>query len=621
MLLLPGEILNKRYRIVSLLAAGAYGAVYRAYDTVDGRDYAIKEYRDASIAAQKAFRAEARRLTRLAHPQLPPVRDHFSLEDGGQYLISDYVDGVDLRALQAQYGPLPSDLIIGWLQAACEPLAYLHEQEQLHLNVKPANIRVAPDGAVFLVDTGLPGLGIHRHDQGYGAPEQQAQTAVSPAADIYSLGATLYTLLTDRVPPAALQRETGMVELEPAREVNPDVEPYLSIVATRAMSLRPDARYETVGDFAQALNRPAGRPLPRATQEPRRVPTGTGAPGAPPLRRSQAPGRQIERRTLLGLGAAFVVLLVLIGVFAFVNLERPTEAAGPEATATLESAVIAALTALAPTPTPVPEPSATPVPTPAPITDEKTDMRMVYVPAGTFLMGSDDEGENDEQPAHLVDLDSYYIDQTEVTNGQYRRCVEAGDCAPPDRPGATYHESYYGDPAYDNYPVIFVNWFDAQTFCEWRGARLPSEAEWEKAAGYDPEQSIKLQYPWGNEFDGVRLNFCGAGCFRADGSSSVDDGYTDTAPVGSYPDGRSPLGAYDMLGNVMEWVQDWYDPRYYREAQTDTNPLGPLEGEFKSIRGGSWLTNPDQLRVSARSSFDPTVSRAHLGFRCAMAPP
>lgn len=134
--LLPGEILNYRYRIVSLMAAGAYGATYRAYDTKDKHHYAIKEYLDTSPEIQKRFRAEARRLTQLSHPQLATFRDHFPLEGVGQYLVSDYVDGVDLQSLLNQYGALPSDLLIGWLQAACAPLGYLHQEGVLHLNVK-----------------------------------------------------------------------------------------------------------------------------------------------------------------------------------------------------------------------------------------------------------------------------------------------------------------------------------------------------------------------------------------------------------------------------------------------------------------------------------------------------
>ncbi|MCA9957422.1 MAG: SUMF1/EgtB/PvdO family nonheme iron enzyme, partial [Anaerolineales bacterium] len=566
---------------------------------------------------QRLFRSEARRLSDLRHPQLPQVLDHFALEPVGQYLVTTYVDGVDLQSLMAQYGLLPSDLIVGWLQAVARPLTYLHEKKQLHLDVKPANIRITPTGDLFLVDTGLPGLGIRPHADGYGAPEQQAQTAVTETADIYSLGATLYTLLTGQVPPKALGRESGLDELKPAREVNPDVEPYLSLVAARAMSLRPDTRYEEVADFARALQRPSGHPA-LAQDEQRRVPDTVRI--APPPRLPAATRKQMERRTIMGLAAVLLFILLGMAAFIFINLERPNLAIDEaEATATFVSAVIAAATQLAPTPTPTLPPTESPTPTPAPFIS-RTDARMIFMPAGPFRMGNDDAEDADEKPSHVIFLDAYFIDETEVTNAQYAQCVTAGVCDPPDRSSATYYSAYYGDSRFDNYPVIFVNWYDADAFCRWRDARLPSEAEWEKADGFDPVQGIKLRYPWGDAFNGQRLNYCDTNCSLGQRDTAYDDGYQDTAPVGSYPDGRSPIGLYDMSGNVMEWVADWYDFRYYENA-TETNPLGPLEGEFKVIRGGSWLSTADEINVTVRTSFDPTVSRANLGFRCAMNAP
>ncbi len=616
--LLPGELLRKRYRIVSLLAEGAYGAVYRAWDVHDQQQVAIKEYLDPSVEIQKRFRAEARRLAGLKHPQLPAVLDHFALDDVGQYLVSAYIEGVDLQRLVDQYGSLPSDLIVPWLQAACRPLIYLHNQKHLHLNVKPANIRLTPAGDVFLVDTGLPGLGIRPHTPGYGAPEVQAQTEATAASDIYSLGATLYTLLTGQTPPNALSRESGLDDLVPAREVNPDVEPYLSIVAGRAMDLRPDVRYETVEAFSQALERPVGRPAPEISSG-RRTPEQRTPLGAPAPRLTPRVRRQIARRTIVALSALLVILLAIIGAFIFLNIDPPGTVAEAEATATLQSAIISALTAIAPTITPTPEPSPTPSPTPEPLLVE-TGARMVYIPGGVFRIGFDEAEERNEKPAQLVRLDPYYIDETEVTNAQYAQCVEAGVCSPPDRPNATYYDNYYGNPDFDNYPVIWVSWYDGDAFCRWRGGRLPTEAEWEMAAGVQFEQNIKYRYPWGDLFDGARLNFCDANCTREDRLTEYDDGYRDLAPTGHYVDGRSPIGVYEMSGNVMEWVNDWFNPRAYQDI-TETNPMGPTEGQFKVLRGGSWLSSPEELTVTYRANFDPLVSRANIGFRCAMAPP
>ena len=207
------------------------------------------------------------------------------------------MDGVDLGSLLGQYGPLPSDLIINWLQSACEPLAYLHQKGHLHLNIKPANIRVTPAGDVFLVDTGLPGLGVGLGASGYASPEQQAQVSVAVASDVYGLGATLYTLLTGEAPPDALHRESGLEDLIPAREVNPDVEPYLSIAASRAMDMRPEVRYESAADFARALERPVGRVLPQDDTLRRTEP---GRQAVPMPRPPESRRRKIERRTIYG---------------------------------------------------------------------------------------------------------------------------------------------------------------------------------------------------------------------------------------------------------------------------------------------------------------------------------
>jgi len=613
--LLPGEILNKRYRIVSLLGRGPYGATYRAYDNGAQQEVAIKEYLDPTVETQRRFREEARRLSNYNHPQLPKFVDHFALSDTGQYLVSHYIGGVDLQQLLDQFGPLPSDRIIEYLQEACRPLSYLHERNALHLDIKPANIRVTPTGEVFLVDSGLLGLGIRPHEAGYGSPEQQAQTEVTPASDIYSMGATLYTLLCAKVPPKALSRESGLETMPAAREVNPDVEPYLSLVASRAMSLRPDARYDSAKDFSTALNRPAGFREPQINQ-PRRTPDNVNV--ASPPRLPQSRRRQMERRTIFGLlGLLLVIILAGVG-FGVLNFGGPDEVSDAAATATLQSAVVAALTQIAPTATPIPIPTDPPTPTPEPIITD-TGSRMLYVPAGIYSMGNDESEDNDQKPAHLVRLDTYFIDETEVTNGAYAQCVEAGVCDPPDSPNATYHPAYYGDSTFDDYPVIFVSWYDADIFCEWRGGRLPTEAEWEKAAGFDAVEGLKTLYPWGDAFDGTRLNFCDENCPRDFRDAAVDDGYQDTAPVGSYSDGRSPLGLYEMSGNVMEWVNDWYNRRAYEDS-VDTNPLGPLEGEFKVIRGGSWLSAQDEVTVTVRDSFDPLVTRANLGFRCAMSP-
>ncbi|MBC8492912.1 MAG: SUMF1/EgtB/PvdO family nonheme iron enzyme [Chloroflexi bacterium] len=280
-------------------------------------------------------------------------------------------------------------------------------------------------------------------------------------------------------------------------------------------------------------------------------------------------------------------------------------------TTTASPLVEATSTPIPPTPIPTPPKKTTPLPALPPPTD------MVFVPAGEFIMGSPEgEGEDDEHPQHTVYLDAFYIGKYEVTNAEYKECVDAGACDPPSENASRTRDSYYGNPRYDDYPVIRISWYDAQAYCEWKGVRLPTEAEWEKAArGTDGRM-----YPWGNSGpDGSKLNYCDVNCDDDGKDSSVDDGYADTAPVGNYEAGKSPYGAYDMVGNVYEWVADWYDADYYSKAP-ERNPQGPDSGEYRVLRGGSWLDDQRGTRCAYVGWLYPYAGSVNIGFRVAASP-
>jgi len=242
-------------------------------------------------------------------------------------------------------------------------------------------------------------------------------------------------------------------------------------------------------------------------------------------------------------------------------------------------------------------------------------MTQLFVPAGTVKMGGLDVLlENDELPAHDVQINAFWIDQVEVVNGMYALCVNASACKPPANISSDNRPDYYGNPDFQDYPVIQITWYDANAYCQWAGRRLPTEAEWERAARGDSVNT----YPWGGELP------------NATNSNSLNT-VGDTSRVGSYPNGASPFGVLDMAGNVWEWVADYYKGNYYAESPTD-NPTGPDNGGLdymRVIRGGSFQDDASMLRISNRgyeAGPDPSVlpndaafygrSSAKIGFRC-----
>jgi formylglycine-generating enzyme required for sulfatase activity len=254
-----------------------------------------------------------------------------------------------------------------------------------------------------------------------------------------------------------------------------------------------------------------------------------------------------------------------------------------------------------PTPTPSPEPAATSTNTPAPPPTSSAGATvpegMVLIPAGSFLMGSSD-GQPNEAPEHQVSLDAFYIDLFEVTNAQYRQCVNAGGCTSTGTADSFTRNGYRDDPTYDNYPVISVTWDQANAYCRWAGKQLPTEAEWEYAAS-GPDNLI---WPWGNSFD-PNLSAASA---------------PDTQQAGNYPNGVSPFGVFDMAGNVAEWVADTFDPSFYANSPA-SNPVNTAGGDARVYRGGSFA-NPDGAFYIASRRYESTRSfnEVDVGFRCTM---
>ena len=250
-------------------------------------------------------------------------------------------------------------------------------------------------------------------------------------------------------------------------------------------------------------------------------------------------------------------------------------------------------------PTPVPTPTLIPTPTlgiGSTMVAENDHMTLVFVPAGEFTMGSNSGEHLDEKPEHQVYLDAFWIDQTEVTNKQYAVCVRADVCIPPSQTQSHTRSRYYGNSEFDNYPVIYVTWSDAITYCSWAGRRLSTEAEWEKAA----RGTNSRIYPWGNESPNN-------GLLNYNGNTS------DTTKVGSYPDGKSIYGALDMAGNVWEWVSSLYRPYPY-DAHDGRENISISEARV--VRGGSWNYTGFNVHTTTRYLVEP-LALNEVGFRCA----
>jgi len=333
----------------------------------------------------------------------------------------------------------------------------------------------------------------------------------------------------------------------------------------------------------------------------------------------------------LGLALAALVLVslaMLAGTATTGGQPTPTQMA-QAVTNTPTATRLPTNTPAPPTLTPTPRPTDTPVPptaTPAPrttatrkpatlpatITWQKDGKTMVLVPAGEFLMGTSDAqiealakdtgwprdqcGDADEQPQHKVYLDAFYIDKTEVTNAEYKRFVDATGHRAPD------HWTNGQIPAgLENHPVVNVSWEDAAAYAQWAGKRLPTEAEWEKAArGTDGRL-----FPWGNNAWGL--------------ANTRESGPHTTTPVGSYPDYASPYGCLDMAGNVWEWCADWYDSGYYGRSPA-RNPKGPDSGSYRVLRGGSWYGSRAGARAAIRLGVYPGDRYVSVGFRCGVSP-
>jgi formylglycine-generating enzyme required for sulfatase activity len=619
-----------KYEILEEIGRGGFAVVYRAHDTELDRVVALKVLHPQLTTDPKfiqRFYQEARTAAGLRHPHIVTIHD-VGEEAGQHYLAMAFLPGRTLDKRLAE-GPLPAEEAISIVEQVGSALDAIHEQGLVHRDVKPGNITVDDAGQATLLDFGIvraaEGTRLTTTMAVLGTPEYMApeQAEIDEAAevdwraDIYALGVVAYQMLVGR-PPFAGRSPTAVLykhvhEPPPAPStLNPDLPAGLEPVLLKALAKGREERFQQAGAFAAELRRALltesqiherevevaqfyERLQAAATAENWAEVLTLGArvqaldadyrDAAQLVARARERLQEPRRRPMAtwvrwaAAGGAILVLLVGLGV----GLGPRLFGTGP---ASLEPEAPAEA---------VEEPAGEPGTT---RTRSVDGMVMVHVPGGTFQMGSaegDPDAEEIEFPQHAVTLDGFWIDQTEVTNAQYRQCEEAGACQ---APSTDCEWGGYEHAHRENHPVVCVDWYMAAAYCEWVGARLLTEAEWEYAAR-GPDNFI---YPWGDSPpDNTLLNYGG----------NVED----TTEVGSYLDGASWCGVLDLAGNVWEWVADWYG-KYTSEALT--NPAGPPAGTFKVVRGGSFADGPTCTRAAHRyHDLLPDDPRASLGFRCA----
>ncbi len=628
-----------RYEIIRLLGRGGMASVYLANDPNTKRQVAVKILpRELTLNTQfrARFQQEAEFIAKLEHPSIVPIYD-FGEHDEQPYIVMQYMAGGSL-ADKLDKGSLPLGDIHPIMERLAAGMDEAHRKGIIHRDLKPGNILFDLNGLAYIADfgiaklgeagAGLTGSGIIG-TPAYMSPEQaRGKETLDGRSDVYSLGVILFEMLTGKLPFEA-DTPMGMAVAhinDPVPDVlslNRSLPPACRAIIQRALAKERTARYASAGELAAAL---AGV-RPGAVRAAPSTRTLSGLPGP-------------RRRWLFWVVTAGG-LLALLFVLVRANLGSSDPTPTPDINATPNALIAAnppsatefrtkapeATTRITQTPTqtrtPAPTLTLSPTSLPNPFVDAR-GVKMALIPAGSFQMGSEN-GDTDEVPVHTVFLDVFYIDQYEVTNLQFAAFLnnqgnrsEGGanwlDTIESDVHIQQNDEVWQVDGGFANHPVMEVSWFGAQAFCEWRTARLPTEAEWEKAARGG---LAGKPYPWGDEFNETMANFCDINCGEDWADATFDDGYAKTAPVGSYP--ANGYGLYDMAGNVWEWLVDWYHSGFYG-VSPENNPFGPENGDFKVLRGGSWLYYADSVRTTYRGRFIPSFTSPGIGFRCALSP-
>ncbi len=627
---------------------------------------------------QQAFIQEGALLTDLSSQTAGIVQARdigtYTSADGQwmPYMVLEWLDGLALDELMDRErasgrGPWSVEEVGLLLRQVCSALDVAHGKGIAHRDIKPANLFVLGEGrsgkgTIKILDFGVAkmmsdnthlkaalaktGMGVTSFTPQYGAPEQFSRSygATGPWTDVYALALVGVELMCGK--PAldgADIVQLGFASGNPDRRPTPrglgvTVPDAVEQVFAKALTVQPQERFARAAEFADALSAALGLGAPATMSFRPSLPHSTQAVAATELAPSAALGARAGMSTSTpstvttqggtpaksntGLIIGGVVAVAAIAVAAAFTLGKGSggdsgqSAASPGPATTADSPAAAAS---------APASAAPAVPPTCP-------ERMVQIPAGQFFQGSDaKDALANEKPAHNVTLGSYCIDLYEVTTREYKACSDSGKCkraaSEVEWPKMTPAEKKtysplcnIDDPDKTDHPINCVNWQMASTYCKAQDKRLPTEAEWEYATR-GPDGRV---YPWGDEEPTAQhLNACGTECVTWGKQNKAqlmalykeDDGFATTAPVGKFEKGRSRFGPYDVVGNVWEWVGDWFGD--YSPVDRK-NPTGPESGERRVIRGGAWNGSfASWLRPSFRYAQDPAALSHGIGFRCA----
>lgn len=614
----PGTYIG-RYHILEQLGEGGMAVVYKAYDTKLERNVALKVIRTELKDREKflkRFRREAKALTKLTHPNIVGLIDFDVDEDNNPYIVMEYIPGGNLKSWMN--GPIHWQTAVEMLVPIADALGFAHQQGILHRDVKPGNILMTEGGQLMLSDFGVAkvlaneettdltttGMGVGTPE--YMAPEQFVSQDIDQRADIYALGVVLYEMVAGRKPfiadtPYAVAIKQSQDPLPPPRNFVKDIPETIERVFYKALAKKPDDRYADMKAFISAMKRLDTKEQTKRKKKRVSIEKTFKVESDGSNKGQKLPGWiwSISILGVVGIGALSYFIFTAIKDDKIPEQNQIVDEGG--------AVVVNETSALNETTIPISTdtPEIAPIPTlgiGSSMISETDGMTLMYVPAGEFLMGSN-QGDDDEKPEHTVKLDAFWIDQTEVTEIQYWLCVADNICQVPE--GVAYENVVPSEK-----PMVFVTCADAEKYCEWTGRRLPTEAEWEKAArGIDGRT-----FPWGEEFD---CNKASINFFTENIDTTGCIGSGSTLPVGSFPEGVSPYLAMDMTGNVAEWIADFYSEGYYSLSPFE-NPKGPGVGEFRVIRGGSNRFSIYESRAANRYPVNPAIRRDHVGFRCAM---